>query len=101
MASQSVSHSLPPNRDPQGQALRLLADAWEALRRSPFIEHQVEGRLTHLPDFGPGAAEQSATAARDLLARIEALDLDALPPVLSVPLRQARYGAQARATAAA
>lgn len=70
---------------------------WEALRRSPFIEHQVEGWLTRLPDFDPGGAEQSATAARDLLARIGALDLDALPPVLSVPLRKARYGAQARA----
>ena len=99
MASQNVSHSLPSILDPQSQALRLLADAWELLRRSPFIEHQVEGRLSRLPDFGPTATAAAATTARELLARIDALDLDALPPALSVPLRQARYGAQARAKA--
>ena len=80
-------------------ACRLLADAWELLRRAPFVEHQVEGRLTRLPDFGPAAAEAGAAAARELLSRIDALDLDALPPALSVPLRQARHGVLARAKA--
>jgi uncharacterized protein (DUF885 family) len=89
----------PPRPDPVVVACRLLADAWELQRRSPFVEHQLEGRLTRLPDFGEAAAQASATAARDLLARIDALDLEALPPALSVPLRQARYGAQTRAMA--
>lgn len=99
MAGQAVSHSLASIHDPQSRAVCLLADAWEILRRSPFIEHQIEGRLASPPDFGPAAAEAGATAAREFLARFDALDLDALPPVLSVPLRQSRYGAQARAKA--
>ena len=80
-------------------ANRVLADAWELMRRSPFVVQQLQGRLTALPDFSPAAAEATAGAARALLARIDALDLDALPAALSVPLRQARYVARLRSFA--
>jgi len=85
--------------DPQMEAQRILADAWDLLRRTPFVELQVEGRLTRLPDLGPVAAQASALAARELVKRIDALDLDTLPTSLSVPLRQARYGAEIRSRA--
>ena len=81
------------------RAMRLLADAWELLRRTPFVELQEEGRLTRLPDLGPVAVQAGACAARELLERIDALELDTLPPSLSVPLRQARYGAEIRSRA--
>jgi uncharacterized protein (DUF885 family) len=81
-------------------ANRVLADAWDVLRQAPFMAEQVDGRLTRLPDLSPAGAEATAAEARTLLARMDALDLDALPAALSVPLRQARYGLEHRARAA-
>lgn len=81
-------------------ANRVLADAWDVLCTSPFVALQIEGRMTHLPDLGHDAAVATSATARALLARIDALDLDALPAALSVPLRQARYGVEHRTHAA-
>lgn len=75
------------------EASLILDDAWAIARLTPFISRQVAGGLRTLPDLSPEGAEATAATARDLLGRIDALDLDQLPSTLSAPLRQARYSA--------
>jgi uncharacterized protein (DUF885 family) len=96
----TATDPVQPTADTLAVANRVLADAWDVVRSSPFTALQIEGRITRMPDLGYDAAVASAATATALLARIDALDLDGLPAALSVPLRQARYSMEHRSHAA-
>ena len=83
----------------QVRAEQLLGDAWDFLRKTPFTAQQIDGRLTRLPDLGPDAVAARAAHARALFARIDVVDIGALPASMSIPLSQARYALRAQAHA--
>lgn len=76
-----------------GTALRIVDDAWVEVRRGSWVKLQIGGPLDRLPDLSYAEAERRAQLGRGLLARIEALDLDALPPDIGLTVRLVRYRA--------
>ncbi len=68
-----------------GLAMRLVDDAWSELARTQ------ESSLRHgLPRVSPEEAARKSAVARDLLARIDRLDLAALPAELALTVEVAR-----------
>lgn len=80
--------------DNVGLAQRIAADAWEELRRSTFVQQALGAVPTSLPDLSLAEAQQRATVGRDLLTRLDALDVAALPHDLALTLRVVRFRAQ-------
>lgn len=76
------------------QALRVVDDAWEELRRSPFVQQKLGITLTRLPDVSPFEAERRSRVGRSLLQRVEAINCDRLPHKLALTLRLVRFRAQ-------
>ena len=73
-----------------GTALRIIDDAWEELRRGSWVKKQLGLPLDRLPDLSYAEAERRTQSGRSLLARIEALELDALPPEIALTVRLVR-----------
>jgi uncharacterized protein (DUF885 family) len=71
-------------------ALRIIDDAWSEVREGSWVKKQLGAPLDRLPDLSYGEAERRTQLGRSLLARIEALDLDALPSDIALTLRLVR-----------
>ena len=82
-----------PDATALGAATRLLDDAWEEVRRSPWVRQQLGEPLDRLPDLSLKEAERRAQVGRELLQRFEALEIDALPPEIALSLRLVRHRA--------
>ena len=52
----TAGESVQLTADTLAVANRVLADAWDVMRTSPFTALQIEGRVTRLPDLGHDAA---------------------------------------------
>lgn len=69
-----------------GRAMRLIDDAWSELSRTEGSFYKLHG----LPQVSVEEAARKSAVARDLLARIDALDLGALPAELALTVQVAR-----------
>ncbi len=76
-----------------GAALRLASDAWEEVRRSPFVQQSLGAPLTRLPDLSFAEAARRAAVGKDLLARLDGIEIDRLPHDLALTLRLVRFRA--------
>lgn len=76
-----------------GAAIRLASDAWEEVRRSPFVQQNLGDPLTRLPEVSFAEASRRAAVGKDLLVRLEGLDVDGLPHDLALTLRLVRFRA--------
>jgi uncharacterized protein (DUF885 family) len=77
-----------------GLALRIVDDAWEELRRTPFVQQQLGVVPTRLPDLSLSEAERRSGVGRSLLERVDAINQDTLPHDLALTLRLVRFRAQ-------
>jgi uncharacterized protein (DUF885 family) len=75
-------------------ALRIVDDAWEELRRSPFVQQQLGVVPVRLPDISLTEAERRSQVGRSLLERTAVIDTDRLPHSLALTLRLVRFRAQ-------
>lgn len=76
-----------------GAALRIIDDAWEEVRGTPWVRTQLGAPLDRLPDISPAEAERRSRVGRSLLGRIQAIDLEGLPDDLALSVRLVRYRA--------
>jgi uncharacterized protein (DUF885 family) len=84
-----------PAIDNVATAIRLVEDAWEELRRSPFVEQALGLVPARLPDLSLAEAERRSAVGKALLARAERLPLDGLPHDLALTVRLVRFRASA------
>jgi uncharacterized protein (DUF885 family) len=72
----------------------ILDDAWEQMRRSSHVQSQLDEPPRRLPDLSEEATDRRSRFGRDLLARINELDRDRLPPRLALSLRLVAFRAR-------
>lgn len=77
-----------------GLVLRIVHDAWEEMRRSPFVQQQLGVVPTRFPDVSLTEAERRSRVGRSLLERADAINPDTLPHDLALTLRLVRFRAQ-------
>jgi uncharacterized protein (DUF885 family) len=77
-------------------ANRLVSDAWELQRQTPFVQLQIEGVLQRMPDLSRDAVIANSQRAQSIAERIDILDAEPLPEPIAIPLRQARYAMEIR-----
>ena len=80
-------------------ALRLIDDAWEELRRSPYVQERLGIAPLRLPDISITEVERRSRMGRSLLEGVAAINLDTLPHDLALTLRLVRFRAQVWARA--
>jgi len=76
------------------QALRIVDDAWDELRRSLVIQQHLGLPLVRLPDLSLEEAQRRSRVGHSLLSRIDALDASDLPADLALTLRVVRFHAR-------
>ena len=76
-----------------GAALRVIDDVWSTLSRHGLYGGDT-GPLERLPDIGLPAITERATLGREILARLEAIDVDSLPHDLPYTVEMARQTAE-------
>jgi uncharacterized protein (DUF885 family) len=74
-------------------ALRLIDDAWEEVRRSPFVQQQLGTAAARLPEVSITEAQRRSRVGRSLLERLEALETLSLPHDVALTLRLVRFRA--------
>jgi uncharacterized protein (DUF885 family) len=74
-------------------ALRIVDDAWDELRRNPFVQLQLGVAPARLPDISFAEAQRRSEVGRSLLRRMEVLDPSTLPHDLALTLRLVRFRA--------
>lgn len=79
--------------DTLGAAMRIVEDAWEELRRSPFVQKQLGMAFVQWPDLSQEEAQRRSTIGKSLLERIAALPEESLPHSLALTLRLVRFRA--------
>jgi uncharacterized protein (DUF885 family) len=80
-------------------ALSVVADAWEEVRRSPYVARDLGLPLDRLPELSEEAAKAKGARAQRVLDRIAALDVSALPHDLALTVEVARSQLTMRARA--
>jgi uncharacterized protein (DUF885 family) len=85
---------LDPNDPILSDALRIVDDAWEELRRSPYVQLQLGIAPMRLPDLSFAEAQRRSKAGVSLLSRLEALDANPLPHDLTLSLRSVAFRAR-------
>ncbi|MBL8265094.1 DUF885 domain-containing protein, partial [Steroidobacter sp.] len=83
MTSDSVSRRI-------GTAQRIVEDAWEEVRRGPYVQQNLGIMPSRLPDLSFAEVSRKSEVGQKLLKRIDALDPDGLPHDLALSLRVAR-----------
>jgi uncharacterized protein (DUF885 family) len=78
----------------ESMARRILADAWEEMRRSLHVQTQLGEVPSRLPDLSEDEANRRSRIGCDLLVRVDQLDLKALPAELALSLRLVAFRAQ-------
>lgn len=73
----------------------IVDDAWEELRRSPYVQQKLGVTPTRLPNVSFSEAERHTELGRSLLQRLDALDMAVLPHDLALALRLVRFRALA------
>lgn len=87
-------HREPGRRSPnESTAHRIIADAWEEMRRSLHVQTQLEGVPTRLPDLSEDEADRRSRIGRDLLARVNKLEAQGLPTGVALSLRLVAFRA--------
>jgi uncharacterized protein (DUF885 family) len=76
-----------------GIAQRILDDAWEQVRQGPYVQQNLGLLPARLPDLSFAEAARKSGVGRSLLARVDAVDLEALPHDLALSLRLVRWRA--------
>ena len=76
--------------DAVGLALSAIEDAWEEVRRSPYVARDLGLPVDRLPDVSEEAAVAQSQRAQLVLDKIEALDATELPHELALTLEVAR-----------
>jgi uncharacterized protein (DUF885 family) len=74
-------------------ALRVIDEAWEELRRRPFVQQQLGAAPFRLPDLSLDEAQRRSRAGRSLLERMDAIQMSTLPHDLALTLRLVRFRA--------
>lgn len=87
MSSKSQAHAADLAR-------RVVDDAWEELRRSPYVQQNLGVTPTRLPDLSLAEASRKSGVGQSLLARAQAIDLDLLPHDLALSVRLVRFRAK-------
>jgi uncharacterized protein (DUF885 family) len=77
-----------------GEALRIADDAWEELRRRPFVQQQLRSIPAQLADVSIGEAQRRSAVGSSLLKRLDAIDPSTLPHELALTLRLVRFRAE-------
>ena len=76
--------------DAVGLALTIVEDAWEEVRRSPYVARDLGLPVDRLPDLSEEAAHARSTRARQVLAKLDDLDVSSLPQELALTVEVAR-----------
>lgn len=72
-------------------ALRIADDAWTERRRSPFVQLRTGSAPARLPDLSIEEVRRHSQVGRDLLTRLDEIDVDALPHDVALTLRLVRF----------
>jgi uncharacterized protein (DUF885 family) len=80
--------------DSIGPALRIIDDAWQELRKTPFVQSQLDAPLDRLTDLSLGEFQRRSRVGQSLLSRAAAVDVEGLPHDLALTLRIVRFRAQ-------
>jgi uncharacterized protein (DUF885 family) len=75
-------------------ALRVADDAWEELKRTPYVQQRLGITPVGLLDVSLAEAERRSRVGGTLLKRIDSIDLDTLPHDLALTLRLVRFRAR-------
>ena len=75
-------------------AIRIVDDAWNELRRTPYVQSRLSGGACDIPDLSFEEANRRAQVGRGLLTRLDSLDCDTLPHTLALTLRLVRFRAR-------
>ncbi len=78
------------DRATDGTARALLDETWAIASSHPIVARQLGRGLERMPDIGLEATSRRSRAGRDIVERIDALNIDALPTDLAVALAAAR-----------
>ena len=74
-------------------ALAIMDEAWEEMRRGPYVQLQLGMIPTRLPDLSFEAAQRRSAVGRSLLKQLASLDSSVLPHDLALTLRVVRFQA--------
>jgi len=85
--------------DVVGLALAAIEDAWELVRRSPYVARGLGLPVDHLPQVSETEARAQSTRAQTVLDAIDALDISELPHELALTVEVARQQMSVRARA--
>lgn len=85
---------MTPQDETLGRALRIADDAWAEMRRMPFFGGKSHEPLLVLPQVSEAEAERRSALGRELLTRIDALDLSILPHDVATTVRVAERHAR-------
>jgi uncharacterized protein (DUF885 family) len=93
----SEGHGEGSERNPGalGLALRIAEDAWEEVRRSPFVQRQCGAALTALPNLSEEEASRRSEVGRSVVRRLDTVDETRLPHEVALTLRAVRFRAEA------
>jgi uncharacterized protein (DUF885 family) len=75
-------------------ALRIIDDAWEEYRRSPYVQHQLGEAPARLPEISLTEAQRRSAVGRSISRRLEAIDLDLVPHDVALTLGLVRFRAK-------
>ena len=74
-------------------AVNILGDAWDELRRSPFVQLQLGLTPARLPEVSLAEAQRRSKMGRAILDRLGSLDTSLLPHDLALTMRLVRFHA--------
>src|SRR6266545_2290455 len=75
-------------------ALRIIDDAWEELKRRPFVQQKLALIPSRLPDVSFSEAQRRSEVGQSLLERLDAFDHGTLPHDIQLTLRLVRFRAR-------
>ena len=75
-------------------ALSIVDDAWNELRRTPFVQQQLGVQLTQIPDLSRAEAQRRSAVGDSLLERLKTIDSSKLPNDLALSIRAVHFRAR-------
>lgn len=75
-------------------AQQILDDAWEELRRAPYVQQQLGIFPPRIPSVSKEEVARHSAVGRSLLARLDGLRREGLPHDIELTLRLVRFRAQ-------
>jgi uncharacterized protein (DUF885 family) len=75
-------------------AREIIADAWDELEKSPYVQQKLGKEITHIPEISFAEAKRKSFVGKSLLERLDQIDHSQVPHETEVTLRLVRYRAE-------